>query len=60
VSISRSIPHMSEGGAPIYSVVSKSQMGYSQRVKENVAKQLHKNKELLAEIVAETPMEGLE
>ena len=38
VSISRSIPRMSEGGAPIYSVVSKSQMGYSQRVKEKVAK----------------------
>jgi hypothetical protein len=49
---------MLECGAPIYFSVSKSQMGYSRRVKEKVAKQLHKNKELLVEVVAETPMEG--
>jgi hypothetical protein len=47
---------MTEGGAPIYSSVSKSQLGYSQRVKEKIAKQLHKNKELLAEIVVKTPV----
>jgi hypothetical protein len=29
-------------------------------VKEKVAKQLHKNKELLAEVVVETPVEGVE
>ena len=49
-----------ENPAPIYSFVSKSQLGYSRRVKEKVAKQLHKNKELLAEIVVETPVEGVE
>jgi hypothetical protein len=51
---------MTEGGAPIHSFVSKSQLGYSQRVKEKVAKQLHKNKELLAEVVVETPVERVE
>ena len=33
-----------------------SQLGYSRRVKDKVAKQLHKNKDLLAE----TPVEGVE
>jgi hypothetical protein len=48
-----------ENPALIYSSVSKSQLGYySRRVKEKVAKQLHKNKELLAEVVVETPVEG--
>jgi hypothetical protein len=59
-SISQAFPCMTEGGAPIYSFVSKSQLGYSQRVKEKVAKQLHKNKELLAEVVVETPVERVE
>ena len=55
--------HMTESGAPIYSSVSKSQMGYiPQRVKDKIAKQLHKNKnkELLAEVVEKTPVEGVE
>jgi hypothetical protein len=42
------------------SYVSKSQLGYSWRVKEKVAKQLNKNKELLAEAVVITPGEGVE
>jgi hypothetical protein len=33
-------------------------LGYFWRVKKKVAKQLHKNKELLAEVVVETPVEG--
>ena len=41
---------MSEGGTSFYSFVSKSQLGYSRRVKEKVVKQLHKNQELLAEV----------
>jgi hypothetical protein len=40
--------------------VSKSQMGYSRRVKEKVAKQLNKNKEMLAEVVVVNPGEGVE
>jgi hypothetical protein len=55
-SLSQAFPCMTEGGAPIYSSVSKSQLGYSQRVKEKIAKQLHKNKELLAEVVVKTPV----
>jgi hypothetical protein len=51
---------MIEGGAPIYSSVSKSQLGYSRRVKEKVAKQLYKNKEMLAKVVVETPVEGVD
>jgi hypothetical protein len=46
--------------SPLHSPVSKSQLCYSRRVKEKVAKQLHKNKELLAEIVVETPVAGEE
>jgi hypothetical protein len=37
---------------------SKSQVVYSQRVKDQVAKQLLKNKELLAGVVADIPAEG--
>jgi hypothetical protein len=42
------------------SFVSKSQLGYSRRVKEKVAKQLNKNKEMLAEVVVVNPGEGVE
>jgi hypothetical protein len=42
------------------SPVSKSQLGYFRRVKEKVAKQLIKNKEMLAEVVAVIPGEGVE
>jgi hypothetical protein len=38
--------------------VSKSQLGYSRMVKEKVAEQLHKNKELFTEVVAKIPTEG--
>ena len=38
--------------------VSKSQLVYSWRVKDEVAKQLLKNKDLLAEVVADIPVEG--
>jgi hypothetical protein len=58
--LSQVFPCMTEGGAPIYSSISNSQVGYSWRVKEKVAKQLNKNKELLAEVVVETLMEGVE
>jgi hypothetical protein len=40
-------------------VVSKSQLGYFRRVKDKVAKQLNKNKELLAEVVIDNPEEGV-
>ena len=40
--------------ASIYSFVSKSQKGYSRRVKNNIGKQLIKNNNLLA-FVANTP-----
>jgi hypothetical protein len=42
------------------SAVSKSQLGYFRRVKEKVAKQLSKNKELLAETMVVGPGEGVE
>ena len=42
------------------SVISKSQLGYFRRVKYKVAKQLIKNKELLAEVVIDNPEEGVE
>jgi hypothetical protein len=58
--LSEHFPRVSEGGAPIYSFVSKSQMGYTRRVKEKMARQLHKNKELFAEVVAETMEKGVE
>jgi hypothetical protein len=50
-------PRMMESGAPIYSSVYKSQMGYSRRMKDKIVKQLLKKKELLAEFVAETLVE---
>jgi hypothetical protein len=42
------------------SVISKSQLGYFRRVKDKVAKQLNKNKELLTEVVIDNPEEGVE
>jgi hypothetical protein len=56
----QSYPHMMESGTPIYSSVSKSQLGYFRRVKDKIVKQLLKNKELIAEVVAETSVEGVE
>jgi hypothetical protein len=59
-----STPHTSEAAelgisnSTLHSPVSKSQLCYSRRVKEKVAKLLHKNKEMLAKIVAENPVEG--
>jgi hypothetical protein len=41
-------------------VVSKSQLGYFRKVKDKVAKQLNKNKELLAEVVIDNLEEGVE
>jgi hypothetical protein len=58
--LSEHFPRMSEGAAPIYLVVSKSQIGYARRVKENIAKQLQKNKDLFAEVVVETVEKGAE
>ena len=43
---------------PINSSVSLSQLWYTRRVKEKVAKQLNKNKELIAEAVGVIPMVG--
>jgi hypothetical protein len=51
---------MTENGTPIYSFVSKSQLEYSQRVKKNIGKQLNKNKKMVAEVVADTLVVGLE
>jgi hypothetical protein len=45
---------------PTTSPVSKSQRGYAKRVKEKVAKQLNKNKELLAESLVDVPVVGEE
>ena len=45
---------------PSTSSVSKSQLGYSWRVKEKVAKQLNKSKELLVEIVVDILVAGEE
>jgi hypothetical protein len=39
--------------SPLVAPMSMSQLAYSQRVKEKVTKQLHKNKELLAEAVVD-------
>jgi hypothetical protein len=41
------------GSSPLAASMSMSQVVYSRRVKEKVAKQLHKNKELLAEAVVD-------
>ena len=53
-------PGMTDSCAPIYSFVSKSQQGYSWRVKNKIGKQLNKNKKLLAKVVAETPVVEVE
>jgi hypothetical protein len=47
---------------PVSSIsgISKSELGYFRRVKDKVAKQLNKNKELLAEAVMEIPDKGAE
>jgi hypothetical protein len=58
--LSEPFPCMSEGGAPICSTISKSQIGYARRVKEKIAKQLQKNKDLFAEVVVETEEKGAE
>jgi hypothetical protein len=58
--LSEPFPLVSEGGAPIYSSVSKSQMWYTWRVKEKMARQLLKNKKLFAEVVAEIVEKGVE
>jgi hypothetical protein len=42
------------------SAVSKSQLGYLRRVKDKVAKQLIKNKELRVKVVIVNPEEGVE
>ena len=42
------------------SSISKSQLGYSRRMKEKVSKQLNKNKEMLAEVVVVNPGEVVE
>jgi hypothetical protein len=47
---------MTESETPIYSSVSKSQLGYSQRVKKNTGKQL--NKKMLAEAVVDPSVVG--
>ena len=38
----------------------KKHVGYARRVKEKFAKQLHKNKELFTEVVADTSEKGEE
>jgi hypothetical protein len=53
-------PGMMESGTPIYFSVSKSRLGYSRRVKKNISKQLNKNKKMLAKVVADPPVVGLE
>jgi hypothetical protein len=53
-SVSSPIPKVSQvGSSPLAASMSMSQVVYSRRVKEKVAKQLHKNKELLAEAVVD-------
>jgi hypothetical protein len=49
---------LTDSGKPIYSSVSKSQKGYSQRVKNNIGKQLIKNKNLLAFVANTSAVEG--
>ena len=58
--LSEPFPRISKSGAPSYSFVSNSQIGYARRVKEKLAKQLHKNKELFAKVVADTSEKGEE
>jgi hypothetical protein len=45
-----------ESGIPTNSFVSLSQLWYTRRVKEKVAKQLNKNKDLIAEVVGVIPV----
>jgi hypothetical protein len=53
-SVSSPISEVSQvGSSPSAASTSMSQVVYSRRVKEKVAKQLHKNKELLAEAVVD-------
>jgi hypothetical protein len=47
-----------ESGFPTNSSVSLSQLWYTRRVKEKVAKQLNKNKDLIAEVVGVIPVVG--
>ena len=47
-----------ESGIPINSSISMSQLWYTWRVKEKVAKQLNRNKDLIAEAVGVIPMVG--
>jgi hypothetical protein len=49
---------MTERGTPTNSFVSTSQLWYTCRVKEKVAKQLNKDKVLLAEVVVDIPVVG--
>jgi hypothetical protein len=54
-------PGMTDSGTPIYSSVSKSHKKYSWRVKNNIGKQLIKNKNMLAIVVGTSAVkeEGL-
>jgi hypothetical protein len=47
-----------ESGTPTNSSVSLSQLWYTRRVKEKVAKQLNENKDLIAEVVGVIPVVG--
>jgi hypothetical protein len=47
-----------ESGTPTNSSVSLSQLWYTRRMKEKVAKQLNKNKDLIAEVVGVIPVVG--
>jgi hypothetical protein len=47
-----------ERGTPSNSSISMSQLWYTRRVKEKVAKQLNKNKVLIAEVVGVIPVVG--
>jgi hypothetical protein len=58
--LSEPFSRISKSGAPSYSSVSKSQVWYARRVKEKLAKQLHKNKELFAKVVADSLEKGEE
>jgi hypothetical protein len=58
--LSEPFPRMLEGAALIYFAISKSQIGHAQRVKEKIAKQMQKNKDLFAEVVVETVEKGVE
>ena len=57
-SFSRPFSCLMERGTPINSSVSTSQLWYTWRVKEKVAKQLNKNKVLLAEVVVDILVVG--